>query len=80
MTTQIDVDAKAMILAYMTGGPAADEAYDALMEQAKAEPEEYIKSLVCLAIEILKHWSVVDRQHRSPEVLLSEEIGANLAH
>jgi hypothetical protein len=77
--SQIDEDAKAMIAACMSHKRGSYEAFEALVDQVKAEPEEYTTSLVCLAIEMLNRLSNLDPQHRSPELLV-EEIGPNLAH
>ena len=79
MPSQIDEDAKAMIAAYMSHKRGSYEAFEALVDQAKAEPEEYTTSLVCLAIEMLNRLSNLDPQHPAPELLV-EEIGLNLAH
>jgi hypothetical protein len=59
--SQIDEDAKAMIAAYMSHKRGSYEAFEALVDQAKAEPEEYTTSLVCLAIEMLNRLSNLAR-------------------
>jgi hypothetical protein len=72
-------DAKAMIAAYMSEKSRSSETYDALLTQAKEDPDEYLTSLVCLGLEMLRRLSFTDPQHRSPETLF-EDIGSNLAH
>ena len=79
MPSQIDEDAKAMIAAYMSHERDSYEAFEALVDQAKAEPEEYTRPWCASRIEMLNRLSNLGPQHCSTELLV-EELGLNLPH